>query len=207
MHIARQYDRVYYPCRRKDYNSVRSFFLLQPKIEVVPIDTDSPHPNEREIKAGSGVLRLGFYFPGGMDKGFSFAENFYFQAGVSYDVRWDECPIQEVVDTFYSFELHGKNSGWRQPINFIHDDPARGFCLKGEYGTFVKPIDIGSSILAFAGLMYSAEHIALIDGPFLHLAESIETHGELFYHKYARPLSARWNDIDCPTRKKWTILT
>ena len=202
--MAKSYDKVYYPCRRKDFNSVRSFFLLQPKIEVVPIDTESPHPDNRGIKQGSEDLRLGFYSSYGMDKGTSFAQNFYRQAGVSYDVRWDCCPIQEVVETFYGCDLQGSY--------FFHEDKDRAFRINymhvhgDEDSSWCYAYPSKSSLLCYAPIMKTAD-IHVIDGPFLHLAESIETTGRLFYHKYARPLSACWSDVDCPTRKKWNVLT
>lgn len=205
VHLAKEYDKVYYPCRKRDLNSVRSFFLLQPKIVVVPIDTDSPHPDQRFL-VGQEALMLGFYSPDPMDRAISFAENFYRQAGVSYDVRWDECPIQEVVDTFY--RLHWMVTPWAD--SFIHDDPDRSFSINLNLvstSQLSRTLEGPSSILAYSHWLATAKQIHVIDGPFLHLAESIATRGELFYHKYARPLSARWSDLDCPTRKKWNVLT
>jgi len=208
VHFSKQYDKVYYPCRKRDYNSVRSFFLLQPKIEVEPIDTDSPHPEERDLKEGSDALLLGFYGPEGMDKGISFAENFYRQAGVDYSVRWDLCPIQEVVDAFYLSDL----GPYHPPWSFKHDDIKRGFQIDRPTGDGfeIEVSDSRSSILSYAPFMHWAHYIEVIDGPFLHLSESIKIKDQgahLRYHKYARPLSARYNDIDVPTRKKWTVLT
>lgn len=200
VHVSKDYDRVYIGCRKKDFNSVRSFFLLQPKIQIQAIDTDSTTP-DLIFEPRENVLPLGFYSPLGMNREISFAENFYRHAGVRYDMRWDRCPIQEVVDAFYYMEPP-------TPFNFSHDDGARGFNIKIHPRSWdVFGLNRGSSILSYASYMRAADRVDLIDGPFLHLAESIELRGDLFYHKYARPIGARWNDVDCPTRKKWTVLT
>ncbi len=202
-HLAKEYDRVYFPCRERDLNSVRSFFLLQPKVDVV-VGTmeDSTTPKGWFVRPGDQLL-LGFYSQQGMDNSISFSENFYRQAGVDYSVRWDECPIQEVVDKFYN-ACNMTGYGY-----FIHEDKKKGFKIRhhGQATNDIHAVSIPASLLAYSSSFIYCPEIHVIDGPFLHLAESIETRGELFYHKYARPLSARWNDLDCPTRKKWTVLS
>jgi hypothetical protein len=212
VYLSERYDVVRFPCRTQDENSVRSFFFLQPRIMVYSFNADSTTPANFPIHHSErkpDFVRLGFYAARSladdsipMDRNISFAENFYKQAGVDYSVRWDKCPLQEVVDKFYDVEVAGIPK-----YHFLHDDTKRRFKIKYSWQYEISPENNGASILAYAGLLSSASYVEVIDGPFLHLAESIRTNGELNYHKYARPLSARWNDIDCPTRKKWNVLT
>lgn len=199
VHFSEQYDRVYVHCRKKDYNSVYSFFLLTPKVQVVPLDVDSTTPEN--IQVPGNAIATGFY-GSPMDRSISFAENFYRQAGVDYSVRWDKCPIQEVMNRFYDADW-----SYSERYRFVHHDPERGFIIPPTQIPTIVSTPNRSSILSYCSVMREATYVEVIDGPFLHLAESIETFGELFYHKHARPLSARWNDIDCPTRKKWNVLT
>src|SRR5215469_14228800 len=121
VHFSEQYDKVYVRCRNKDYNSVYSFFLLTPKVLVVPLYVESTTPDNVVCHVPDVSLSLGFYSSIPMDPSISFAENFYRQAGVDYSVRWDKCPIQEVVNRFYDIQAETPR------FDFVHDDTARGF--------------------------------------------------------------------------------
>lgn len=203
VHLSERYDQVWFPSRKRDAHSVVSFFLLQPKIKIYAFDSESTTPERYPVFHQTNdptIIRLGFYnteLP--QDPNISFGENFYRQAAVPYSVRWDKCPIGDVVSTYYDARVISRLG------RFIHDDKERGYWIKEE----VRPEDCyakktQSSILAYASAIKYAQAVHVIDSAFLHLAESIDTTGQLYLHEYARPTP--WPGSKCPTRKEWHIL-
>lgn len=206
------YDKVYFPCKTGNERSIRSFFLLSPKVEVYVVNTDNNCPGPGAYFINDPKIEH-FYTSGfngvAMNHSVSWAEAAYQQFGLDYSIRWDYCPIQAVCDYYYDAQLDSYN------IGLMHESPERGHridkmrdSLKGAITNEILP-SITSSVLSYYPFIKYARRIDAIDSFLLHFVESvkIDKYCDLYYHKYARPLSARWNDVDVPTRYKWNVLT
>lgn len=224
--LLEKYDKVYYPTSVQHENSVRSFFFLEPRVEVY-VANGYPYPY-KGLQLKGDLIKTGFYGTESdyrnngdyscmshslsVDNSISFAENFYKQVDAPYSVRWDYCPIQKVVDRFYKPRIVGQVGQYC----FVHDDDR--FSIDERRISplrlpMMRPLANDSSILSHVPLMMNAMRIDVIDSSFLNLIESINTgYIPLYYHRYARPVrkdlyeNGRWNDVDCPTRKNWNVL-
>lgn len=200
VYISQSYDKLNFPCRANQEDSVKSFFELHPKIEVYVVEEiNGVHPFIPQYLKGD-IISPGLFSPMPRDPFLSFAENYYNGLGVPYSARWDYCPIQEactkvkqVPQRYFDFA-------------FIHDDRSRGFNLRDNHLRMdlpvVRPDPCSPNILSYAALISRAKEGHYIDSSFKHLAESIPTNGELYYHEYARSEP----DPDVPSRKKWVTL-
>ena len=213
--LTKGYDCVYFPTRPCNVNSVRSFFLLTPQVQIYVVNASTSTPGYQDyINATNGLFSdppagdifvTGFNGRVGMDGSLSWAEAAYKQLGIDYGVRFDYCPIAEVVKCYYSTE------GLPLINQFVHDDPERAINIKEE---FIQPNSVicfahysDSSILAYVPFIKRAKKVDIIDGPFLHLVDSLpDVKAKLSYHKYAR-MGRMWNNVDVPYRyKQWNVI-
>ncbi len=205
IYLSQIYDKVYFPARCSDKSSLITFFVNHPRIELywphaLPGLDVFPFP------ASDRVIRTGIYhyeprLP--IDDSLSFIENYYQHADVPMSVRWDYCPLKEASRQVEQY--HGPS----EPFEFIHDAPERGYTIRGNFKNpfFVRDQPRNLSILRYVDMLRNAAEIHCMDSCFLHLAESVQTNGSLFYHKYCKPLAVRFNDVDVPSRKLWNVLT
>ncbi len=206
VYLAERFDRVLFPGRASDRSSLEGFFVNHPKVEwfwpaLVPgLDPyDFPSPGEVLL---CGIYR---YKPRSLpiNNEISFIENYYHHANIPMSVRWDYNPLQEASK---HIEQHPVPS---EPFEFIHDAPERGYRIRGDFKNpfFLRDQPRHYSILRYVELLKNAAEIHVIDSCIQHLAESVETTGSLFYHKYCKPPAVRFNDCDVPSRKIWNVLT
>jgi hypothetical protein len=216
--LAKRHGKLRVPAYAQYLESVKSFYVNHPEIEVYSVDNpEGSHwgcPPVTCFEVIGEPIYCGLYANAIGAKSASFPEWFYRQLGVDYSHRWDSCPIQNAWEKSGPIVLKTNEV-------FVHDDAERGFNItKGiPEGVFFRPMNpifkiksgsFASSLSALGILQYSfaiaqAAEVHVIDSCFYHLAESLDTFGQLFLHRYARSYSSPWNDY--PTRKKWNIVT
>jgi hypothetical protein len=140
------------------------------------------------------ILNIGYAgenFEGQED---TFDRAFYRQAGMDFNVRWDSFKIPGIVEP-----LPLMTNG----TSFVHDDPSRGFVVRRDLvGDIAVLHRTRIPLLELCLAIQFASEVHVIDSCCLHLAESIKTNGQLFWHKYARdegPFSY------VAKRKPWTV--
>lgn len=147
------------------------------------------------LARGLPVLRLGWT---GADflsplSSRSFDEEFYRQAGLSFDLRWVRAlPESTQRNKKGLLERFGLTA---RQYAFVHDDPTRSFgirpeSLPRELQIFRPRKEFGLSILDYAEIIDSAGEIHCIDSSFLSLVESLQPTAEKYLHVYARSHSA-----------------
>lgn len=188
---ASMYEKVYVPAYDHNTESVKSFFVNYPNIEVVP----------HYLKVRAKVLNLGAYnkdLP--LLPGESFDEWFYRVAGMEIEDKKRFNPFSV---------LSGKPTleNWMN-YAFVHDDESRGFKINRNHITdglsIFFPENKGGSVLSFSARIRYASEIHCIDSSFLHLCDALPTTGKLYWHQYARRYEKPLHDVKLT--KDWIII-
>lgn len=136
-----------------------------------------------------GALCLGYFAPeGDLFKPEKWDREFYRQAGLSFDLRWEAFDLPK--------DLLGPDPVPRRAILW-HQDPQRGYNIDlrrvpHPEGYDVWGITPDRPFWDWLPLVRAAEELHFIDSAFLNLAESLWFKGwlsarRLVYHAYARP--------------------
>lgn len=209
--LAKRYGGLRFPCYPEYLESVQSFFVNHPEIEVYTVKPEGGPwgvPPLQSFDIVGDPILCGFYKEGTRED-MSFLEAFYQQLDVDLNERWNSCPISEAASRLKIPDI--ANFSWH--FCLVHQDKERGFvidqtrmprdmiqfCPNSARGHAEK------SILRDAVIVKNVERIDVIDSCYFHLAESLEVKGKLFLHRYARWFPGRW--MDYPTKYKWEILT
>src|ERR1700739_398420 len=101
--LAQRYGGLRVPCYEQYEQSVRSFYVHHPEIEVYSVrdpqgSTWGVPPLGCFDIQGDPIL-CGFYTGMGPRNDMSFPQAFYHQLGVDYAYRWDACPIREAAQS------------------------------------------------------------------------------------------------------------
>lgn len=189
--LADRYSRVYLPAKYHNVCSVFWMFQDLPNVTVVPVENDRAmlFQAERHIP---GVMGLGCWSAGGLRDRNHWDEQFYTDANVPFDQRWDafDIPGVESEDTP------------RHPYAFLHHDPARGYRIRQQPTIPIHEPRPMPHLFWNLDLLCNADEIHVIDSAYLNLAESVVTDAKrLVIHAYAR------HETGLPTlRKNWEIL-
>jgi hypothetical protein len=192
VYLAEKHGGLRFVCLREHFESVSSFFLGT-QIEVII------HENidiQKEIL--EDIIVTGGMIPVTAER--SWAEEFYRQMDLPYEIRWDYCPIAKAVKFVPQYD-------WPKDVSFAHDDPNRGMQIQKFHKYPVKLGRVqneGGSILQYARAIETAPQVHVIDSCFYHLIECLDPSGELYYHKYAKMFIPGWNNV--PTRKPWLVI-
>ncbi len=214
--LAKQHGKLRVPAYEQYIESVKSFYVNHPEIEVFPVDNPEGSnwgsPPIECFKVIGEPIMCGVYGRKIEDVTLSWPETFYQQLGVDFSHRWDSCPLQKAWQ-------HTGPQVLLTPRYFVHDDTERGYVItklipKDSIGCFRPAGKVAGSILRFVYAMAQAQEVHVIDSCFYHLCESIDTFGNLYLHRYARGMPAqqmsgggRTIQHDYPTRKTWHIIT
>jgi hypothetical protein len=199
--LARRYGGIRYACLPSYEKTVRSLFAASP-VEIVVVSVEEIPNLLKEIKE-EDLLRVN---TSGLDEcpprlqEESWATWMYRQLDIPFEERWNSCPIEEAS---YLVE----QADWPPGVPLLHDDRERGFAIsKFPFYPFRfgRVRNDGRSILQYSRAIESAPEIHVIDSAFMHLVESLQPSGKLFYHRYARFYLPVWYDI--PLRHEWTII-
>ncbi len=212
--LAKRHGQLRVPAYEQYLESVKSFYVNHPEIEVYPVDNPEGSnwgsPPIECFKVIGDAIACGIYGPKVDDISLSWPETFYRQLGVDYAHRWDSCPLQKAWQ-------HTGPQVLQTPQYFVHDDPDRGYVITKLIPTTPKacfrPMFNKGSILRYVYALAQSHEVHVIDSCFLHLTESVDTFGKLFFHRYARCPAPRVSggvrtiQHDYPTRKTWLIIT
>jgi len=178
-------DEVRWPCHGYFYKSVSSMFEDLPQVKVFPVPAQFTGFNAANylIPDNPGALVLGF-----AGKNFDHANwvlSFYYQAGLSYETRWEKFKLPE--------RWVPKEWGIKRNFVLIHEDVRRGYRIDRSRlpkGLMVKPVQFSYSPLwNYLTAIAMAKEIHCIDSCVSHLVDSFyqELAGTpLVFHRYAR---------------------
>lgn len=199
--VATRHGLVIWPAKWHNRQSVAWMWSDVPAIKVIGVEGDAEASEwaHRFERGGTPVLRLGMF--GGTLDGARWGEQMYEQAGVPWPLRWDGFKLPHAFDPG---ELKDPRAA------FVHDDKARGFAIERQ--RLPEPCHfVGhatATIWSYLHWLQNAPEVHVIDSCFLCLADSVETRGKLFFHKYATARKYKGAGAGLPPalRKDWTIL-
>jgi len=180
-------EKLILPTYKHNEESVRSIFVNVPNIEFDIIDFI---PNVWPyFKYDGKYFALGHYTTDKQNPHEDFVEWFYRQAKMTYEERAFWCPIKEAAKLVEQVMVEGE-------YDFVHD---HNFPINHKSERQIFRPEKKGSILRYVYLLENATEIHCIDSSFFHLAETVNTTGELFYH-INRPDSKHYNPI-----KNWKV--
>lgn len=193
-HFAKEYDKVSFYSPQKHWPSIRAMFSdIGNKIEYWEGKSD-PLRDSHTDKILLGDITSNFRTTYN-----NFCEGFYLQAGLSYNVSYDEFYMPQSDDS-YQFS---------EPYLIYHSDPERNYLLNTNYFGKKNSLDwIGTHLFqskpinAWVNAIGNAEELHFMDSVFFHLCERIPTTGKLYFHSYVR--GGKFDRV--PTQKNWIVL-
>lgn len=190
--LAKQCDRLVLPAKKNNFNSVKWQFSDLANVLVVSIEDESEITTKARMCEKSHAL--GMWTTRGMVNLDRWVEQFYADAGVSFECRWSEFyvpPCPQLVPP-------------PRPYLFLHNEP-------GRYGLINRPLNPKllvhkpshpPNIFWHLNTLKNATEIHVINSCFMCLSEHVNTgNAKLFLHNYAR------SDCPHPTfTKQWSII-
>jgi len=157
------------------------------------------------------VVGLGSYGTGFFPQGVRFDMNFYDQAGIDFNHRWDSfCAARNLDKELELFERLGCNT---EQYIFLHEDSARDFKINRdllpENTRVVTPLSPteGYFLVDYRLVIEKAYQIHVIESSFAAFIESIPIEVPLFAHRYARHHALHDFRHEFTYKKPWRVLT
>jgi predicted nucleic-acid-binding protein len=196
-------------CKEDYYESIKFMYRNLKNLIVIPVkDSDNGvfrYLNENNIN-WNDVIKIGGYGNRwGLDKTITFDKNFYLQAGIPFEKRWNSFYFERDIEREDRvFNLLNISF----PYIVIHEDKERGFVINRKYLKNDNIVIINNSltnnIFDYTKVFQKASEIHIVESCFLFLVDSIEIETKQIYaHRYAR----QYDWISKPNLKKeWIIL-
>lgn len=196
--LAEKHDKVIVPAKHHNAESVRGMFSDLENVVIYPIE------NYKEMIAQGKPftkMHLGIY--GDKWKTIDhFDSNFYMQAGIDFENRWENFKIGRNADCEYRLFRHYNVIPGEYTLVHNQHDNYKLNAAKIDNPTMIER-HASENICNYYQLIENALEIHCIDSAFMFLVDSIPSKGTLFLHRYARHL----DKFNTPTlRKNWNII-
>lgn len=214
--LSEKYDEVIIPVKKKYAKTLNRMLcdLKNIKIYDFPSDlTDDIISIYLKIlpKFKYTKLRLGNYDFNFLKGSMRFDENFYFQAKINFDMRWEKFYFKRNIKL--ENELYNFFQIRNQKYIFLHEDVQRGFNIDRKY--LSKKLKIVSTsifkrnydIFDYYKLIENATELHCIESSFAAFIEGLgQISGKKFAHRYARPEAiSNWRS-EFTYKNKWNII-
>jgi len=192
-------------CKEQYYESIYFLHRDLKNLHIVKVKEHSDIFEFLRDKDSNSIIIIGYGGKNWPYPNMTYNENFYLQAGISFEKRWTsfyfERDIERENKLFDSLNIN-------QPYIVLHEDKTRNYVIDRMFvkNRNIISIDISltNNIFDYYKVFENAEEIHVIESCFLFLIDSIELKNKpLFAHRYARVYD--WFNL--PTLKKpWIIL-
>lgn len=216
--IYREYATRYKLCLvsalRSNFQSVADLVKDVENIRVVPYESEMWMVAHRNLlsRIGFKTLSLGLFGTDWLeDRDIRFDENYYLQAGLDLELRWNSFKyIRNFENEDRLFKLLGCEN---KDYVFVHDDAARGYCIKNEALPsglkVVRPkLELADefSFFDYLKVIEHASEIHCIESSFCAFIESLELRNTKFAHRYARSEAKNNSQLEFTYRSKWDVI-
>ena len=198
------------------FETVSKMLQDVPNLQVVPYTTEfwamkmEAHANLLR-SFGYDVLKLGHFGSGFfLDPQKRLDANFYDQAGLNLNHRWDSWNLSR--DKNAEERLFKKLIDGNEPYIFLHDDESRNFGINQELlpeGIRIirpdKKLAKEFSFFDYLKIIENAQELHCIESSFAALIESMQFDKPKFAHRYARPEAKSDFRHEFTYRSKWHI--
>ncbi len=214
-HISARTNRVFITVKRNYHNELSNMLSDLSNISLIKMPNYKSWKTTRILQLfakiiGVKVVGLGSYGSGFFPQGVRFDNNFYNQAGVDFNNRWDAFGVPRNPERESQlFKLLGCQKG---KYIFLHEDSSRNFVINREY--LPDDIDIISPLpnkenyflVDYRLVIEQAFQVHVIESSFAAFIESIPTDMPLFAHRYARHHALHDFRHEFTYKKSWKIL-
>jgi hypothetical protein len=194
--IAQKHRITLLPVKYVNFWTVRQMLKDQKNIRIFPIPNKQEYILKRIMEVlfrilSYRVIKLGGLDPSFPDKNIRYDENFYNQAKVDFDKRWDSFHFHRKVNS--EMELYQSLECDKGKYIFLHDDNKRDFVIKRDLiessYRIITPLTGKKKVNFFdyALVLQNAVEIHCIESSFCAFVESLQLSQPKFAHRYARP--------------------
>lgn len=213
--ISARHNRVFIAVKR-NYNAELSNMLRDLKnISLIKMPNYKSWKTTRILQLlarliGVTVLGLGSYGSGFFPKGVRFDNNFYDQAGIDFNNRWDAFDVPRNPER--ESQLFKRLGCGKGKYVFLHEDSSRNFMINREYlpndVRVISPLPPEEKffLVDYRSVIENAFQVHVIESSFAAFVESIPTEMPLFAHRYARPHALHDFRHEFTYKKDWRIL-
>lgn len=207
--ISKTYGTVVLFVKEHNSKSVRFMFRDAQNINIMIAD-DACAKNFINSNPEKKVIIIGHEYLDRSDTAKKFDRGFYEEAGFDFALRWKGFHVQRDIDQEQIlFEKNGidKDSKYL----FVHDDKdlTKGSSInvdkidKKNRKIVFADSSMTGNIFDYLGIIENAEEIHCIPSCFMFLADSVETKGSLYMHRYTRNYP---HYCEPSLKKDWIIL-
>jgi hypothetical protein len=211
------YDKCLIPVTRQSYSTLKQIFLQHDNIVLDKIQWKVPYEQIRMreglySKWGFPTLKLGYFGSNFLvDDSILLDENFYLQAQMSPESRWNNFDYPRSYEAEEcAFSLLNCADG---PYVFLHEDLGRGFSVQRERlpnGIRIIEPNLDKkkfNILAYRKVLEHASEIHCIESSFSIFADNLMLQNNLkFAHRYSRPEVLNDSKHAISYKTHWNIL-
>jgi hypothetical protein len=181
-HLAESNEVVYLACKQASYRTVACLYREKPTITVFPVRDEFTDVAAFARRVGAPLLRVGFEH---CDRS-RFDESFYEQLGIPFIYRYSKFRLPAVIPDEDALRASAPSD---RPFRVVHREASHGrYVLRID--SQMPAIDICGrrvgdgfdNLLAYRRLIEEATEIHCINSSVLHLVDSLDTPGRLFYH-------------------------
>lgn len=195
-HLAIQHELVCLPVKYHNVLSVQYMLRDVPNIVIRPVEHDEDMVFFRDYVWRGPKFGLGMY--GGAFKPEQFDREFYRQAGLDFDLRWEGWKCERDVVA----EQRGNSVWFADETTLVHDDYLRGMeidwnrlsVLHGDATPINRPsfqrVQKLDTIFDYWGVIERVPAIHCINSSFALFVDSLKElpmNPKLYLHLYARP--------------------
>ncbi len=213
---AQRYTECVIPVLEKNYGTVNRMLLDVKNIQIVIFNDEfsafkmEAHSNMLKI-FGYHTLNLGnFGSEYLVDNSKRFDVNFYHQAKLPFNLRWDSFQVKRNLTS--EENLFNLLVGANKDYIFLHDDKVREFIIDRNLLPknlfIVEPDEKLKDIFSFFDylkIIENAREIHCIESSFAALIESLEYNIPKYAHRYARPEAKNDPRYEFTYRSKWYV--
>lgn len=214
-HYSKHFKKVLVLVKRSYYRELSNLFRDTKNISLVKIPAKRGWTVTRIILFFSKLFRirtlgLGTYGENFFIPNIRFDHNFYIQAKVPFEQRWDSFFYKrniEKEDNLY-LELGCHN----QKYIFLHEDETKGYLIdRSRIPSGIKvikaQIDTKEYLLVdFRKVIENASEIHVIESAFAAFIECLSVNVPMYAHRYARPEAKSDFRFEFTYKQPWTII-
>jgi len=207
--FTREYDAVFIFCKSIYNSTISGMYCSNPKVRIIPVENDTVAfkfiEDNKSFFTDIKIIGFNYLNP---NSNLKFEEQFYHQAGIEFDKKWNSFKIGRNYQKEKSLQ---KEITSNSKYLFVHDDPQRDMKISSHYlqkGEIIKAdIKYSDNILDFCVTIEEAQEIHVIDSCFMFLIDCLNYTNKdqkLFVHRYSRH-NDNW--LLPKLKKHWHIIT
>lgn len=196
-YLSKEYDLIYLPCKKHNFNTIELLYSENSKVKVFKINSSE----FEEIYYFSKFTNIPIFRVGFENCNiYEWNTSFYSQLSLDFSIRYSEFKLPKNIPNENDlYNLLAKNE-----YCLVHRESSEGkyelnIDKKYDVVEVSKENDPYGNLLNYVKLIKNAKEIHCINSSFFHLVDSIETKAKLFYHDTRKR--------DFKILDKWRIVT